>query len=460
MARDRVLVIGDQRRVLHPAALLRIRTAGAKSATRRRIERAWHVSLQNDSLPPRAGSRHRNRGQQRPRVGMPRPREKLALACVFHDAAEIHHRDAGRDVLDHRKIVGDEHIRELQPLLQVHEQIDDLGLDRNVERGNRLVADDEPRLDRQRAGDADPLSLAARELVRIALRMLRAQAYEAEKLRPPFFLAPCREAIQRKRFGQRLLDGHARIERAVGILKNDLHRASLRAQRLRIEREQFLSVEPDLARSGFYQSQQQPAGRRLAAARFADQRQCFAASELEADAVDRLDDACTAPEKALLHRKVLDEIFHAQQRAVGALDHSGVAMFSCNGARQHADSCPLSRSMSGGSSCRQRSITNGQRGWKRQPVTGARGLGTWPSIAASRSCSMSSLGIEPSSPTVYGCCGSAKSAATVARSTMRPAYITTTSSSRSGTTPRSWVMRMIAVPVSSRSVRIRSSICA
>src|SRR5207237_222884 len=132
---------------------------------------------------------------------------------------------------------GERHIRKVQPLLRVHEQIDDLGLDRNVECGNRLVADDEPRLDRQRAGDADPLSLAAREFVRIALRMLRAQAYEAEKLRPPFFLAPCREAIERKRFGQRLLDGHARVERAVGILKNNLHRASLRAQRLRIERE-------------------------------------------------------------------------------------------------------------------------------------------------------------------------------------------------------------------------------
>ena len=49
------------------------------------------------------------------------------------------------------------------------EQIDDLALDRNVERGNRLVADDELRLDRKRARDADALALAAGELMRIAI---------------------------------------------------------------------------------------------------------------------------------------------------------------------------------------------------------------------------------------------------------------------------------------------------
>ncbi len=40
---------------------------------------------------------------------------------------------------------------------------------------------------------------------------------------------------------------------------------------------------------------------------------------------------------------------------------------------------------------------------------------------------------------------------------MRPEYMTTTSSASSATTPRSCVIRMMAVPVSWRSVRIRSS---
>src|SRR5436190_12261444 len=61
---------------------------------------------------------------------------------------------------------------------------------------------------------------------------------------------------------------------------------------------------------------------------------------------------------------------------------------------------------------------------------------------------------------VYGCWGWAKSLSTDAFSTMRPAYITATSWASSATTPRSWVIRMIAVPVSSRSMRMSSRICA
>ena len=43
---------------------------------------------------------------------------------------------------------------------------------------------------------------------------------------------------------------------------------------------------------------------------------------------------------------------------------------------------------------------------------------------------------------------------------MRPAYMTATRSAISATTPMSWVMRMMAVPVSSRSAWSRSKIWA
>jgi hypothetical protein len=47
-----------------------------------------------------------------------------------------------------------------------------------------------------------------------------------------------------------------------------------------------------------------------------------------------------------------------------------------------------------------------------------------------------------------------------ARSTMRPAYITATSSAISATTPRLWVMNRMPVPCRSRSVASRERICA
>ena len=57
----------------------------------------------------------------------------------------------------------------MEPLLQVLQQVDDLRLDRDVERGDRLVEHQEARGHGQRARDSDPLALAAGELVRVAL---------------------------------------------------------------------------------------------------------------------------------------------------------------------------------------------------------------------------------------------------------------------------------------------------
>ena len=54
--------------------------------------------------------------------------------------------------------------------LQVLHQVDHLRLDRHVERADRLVGDDDLRVGRERARDADALPLAAGELVRIARR--------------------------------------------------------------------------------------------------------------------------------------------------------------------------------------------------------------------------------------------------------------------------------------------------
>jgi hypothetical protein len=69
----------------------------------------------------------------------------------------------------HREIVRDEEVSETEPFLQVFEQVDHLPLDRNIERRYRFVADNQFRLERKRARDADALALPARQLVRIAL---------------------------------------------------------------------------------------------------------------------------------------------------------------------------------------------------------------------------------------------------------------------------------------------------
>ena len=91
------------------------------------------------------------------------------------DGAEIHHRDAVGDVLYDGEIVRDEDVGEPEPVLQVAQQIEDLRADRDVERGDRLVADDQLRLDRERARNGDALALAAGKFVRVAARKARLQ---------------------------------------------------------------------------------------------------------------------------------------------------------------------------------------------------------------------------------------------------------------------------------------------
>ncbi len=109
-------------------------------------------------------------------------RENLRGASHLHDPAQIHDGDAARNVTHQPQVVCNEQIGELQLLLQIHQQVDHLRLDRDVERRHRFVGDDERRIERQRPRQADALPLAAAELVRIAIEVRRIEADQPEQL--------------------------------------------------------------------------------------------------------------------------------------------------------------------------------------------------------------------------------------------------------------------------------------
>jgi hypothetical protein len=85
--------------------------------------------------------------------------------ALLDDAAAPHDRDRVADRPDDREVVRDEEVGECKVALEIFEQIEDLRLNRDVEGRDRFVADDQLRVERKRAGDADPLSLAAGEFV-------------------------------------------------------------------------------------------------------------------------------------------------------------------------------------------------------------------------------------------------------------------------------------------------------
>ena len=109
-------------------------------------------------------------------VGMQRLLKKLFSRRQFDDASQIHNGYPIGEIADDGKAVRDKRVREIHFLLQIHEQIEDLTLDRDIQCGNGLVAEDEFRSDRQRAGDRDALPLTAGKLMRITLEIVGAQS--------------------------------------------------------------------------------------------------------------------------------------------------------------------------------------------------------------------------------------------------------------------------------------------
>ena len=151
--------------------------------------------------------------------------------------------------------------------LQLLEQIQDLRLDGHIERRDRLVGDDEIRVRGERAGDADALLLSAGELVRIPVDEPLAESDGFHQLANAIALViPRRQPERLDRLRDDLPDGHARIERRVGILKNHLH-VLPRAAELRSRELRDVDVpEHDAAARRFDEAQNRAAERRLSAA--------------------------------------------------------------------------------------------------------------------------------------------------------------------------------------------------
>ena len=196
-------------------------------------------------------------------------------------------------------------------------QLEDLRLDGDVERGGRLVGDEEVGLHRQRHRDHHALAHAARELVRVAAqpaaRVGNADPLEHRHREIVGRLARELGAMGVDRFPQLRADGEHRIERGHRLLED--HRDAVAADAAHLgqrQREQVPAAKEDAsAGDGAGRARDQPQdrerGHRLAAARLADQSEHLVAVDLERDAVDRL-------RHLALDVEVGVEVLHPQQR--------------------------------------------------------------------------------------------------------------------------------------------------
>jgi hypothetical protein len=82
-------------------------------------------------------------GEEGGGVGVAGVAVDLVAWALFGDAAEVHDGDVGGDVADDFEVVGDEEVGQAEVGLEVGEEVEDLGLDGDVEGGDGFVADDE-----------------------------------------------------------------------------------------------------------------------------------------------------------------------------------------------------------------------------------------------------------------------------------------------------------------------------
>src|SRR5690606_17601667 len=104
------------------------------------------------------------------------------------------------------------------------EQIEDLTLDRDIERRERFVGDDQRGSAHQGSGDRYSLALSARELVGIAARAFRVQADLGESDLGPLEAFLPADILNAQGFRYDIANHHARIERRKGVLEDELDR--------------------------------------------------------------------------------------------------------------------------------------------------------------------------------------------------------------------------------------------
>ena len=132
--------------------------------------------------------------------------------------------------------------------------------------------DDELGLERERPGHADPLPLAAGELVRVATGVVAPEAHGLQGVADALLaLGAIAHALGEEALPDDVAHRHLRVEGAERVLEDDLHAAAHLPERLRVERGHVHAPEDDLAAGRLGQPDDRAAERRLPAARLADE---------------------------------------------------------------------------------------------------------------------------------------------------------------------------------------------
>ena len=201
----------------------------------------------------------------------------------------------------------------MQLPLQLVEEVEDLGLDRDVEGADRLVGHDDLRLERQGPGDADALALPPGELVGVAVHRRGIEADALEERGRGLQGGPDILAVGDRAVGDGPPDAHPRVQRTVGILEDHLDPPPRLPQGLARQAGHVDAAEAHPSPVRVLEPHEAPPHRGLARSALADDAQGLAAAEGERDVAHRRDRP-GRPEQAAAERVALGQTLDVEDR--------------------------------------------------------------------------------------------------------------------------------------------------
>src|SRR5436190_15564057 len=235
---------------------------------------------------------------------MPGRLEDLLGRARLHDHAGVHDVHALAHAGGAAGVVGDQDQRGVAVGDERAEEVEDLRLDRHVERRRRLVGDEQLRLAGQRHRDHRPLAHTARELMRV-VGEARVRARDADLVEQLCGPGPRRLAVHAEVRLERLADlpadGQHRIQRGHRVLEDHRDLAAANAPQRPVPEPQQVTPPEERGAAGDVtgprqDAEQRECGHALAAARLADDAERLARADLERDAVDGVDGAAVGAE--------------------------------------------------------------------------------------------------------------------------------------------------------------------
>ena len=177
------------------------------------------------------------------RARLLRPVEDLGRRSLLDDAALVHEHDAIADVPGEVHLVRDDEHRHPGSRKVAHDD-EHLADELRVERRRDLVEEHHVRVHHQRPRDGDPLLLAARELVRMLVRLLL-ETDRGQKFVSPSLGVPSRHLPDPPR-GERQIVDRRQLRKEIELLEDDPDALAYGGD-VRALRSYLLAVEEDAA---------------------------------------------------------------------------------------------------------------------------------------------------------------------------------------------------------------------